>query len=97
MQAVPDRIDIAAVYRALTSIEGVREVHDLHVWSVTSGRDVVSAHVTTALEIDREAVMAAVQRCLRERFDLRHSTIQFDVDPALCDPCPPPTQLGSAG
>jgi cobalt-zinc-cadmium efflux system protein len=93
MQAVPAHIDIAAVHEALFSIEGVVEVHDLHVWSVTPGRDVVSAHVTTDPAVDREVVMAEVQRRLRERFDLRHSTIQFDVDPALCDPCPPPIRL----
>lgn len=97
MQAVPSHIDIAAVHGALVSIAGVREVHDLHVWSVTSGKDVVSAHVTAEPGADREAVMSEVQRRLRERFDLRHSTIQFDVDPALCDPCPPPTARGSAG
>jgi cobalt-zinc-cadmium efflux system protein len=91
MQAVPSHIDIAAVHAALVSIDGVREVHDLHVWSVTSGQDVVSAHVTTELAADRDSVMSEVQRRLRERFDLRHSTIQLDVDPALCDPCPPPT------
>lgn len=94
MQAVPAHIDIAAVYGALLSIDGVLEVHDLHVWSVTSGRDVVSAHVTADAAVDRDAVMAEVQRRLRDQFDLRHSTIQFDVDPALCDPCPPPTRLG---
>ncbi|HTE55810.1 MAG TPA: cation diffusion facilitator family transporter [Kofleriaceae bacterium] len=96
MQAVPAHIDIAAVHDALISIGGVREIHDLHVWSVTSGRDVVSAHVTTDDAVDRDAVMAEVQRRLRDRFDLRHSTIQLDVDSALCDPCPPPISLGPA-
>jgi Co/Zn/Cd efflux system component len=51
---------------------------------------VVSAHVTTLVDADREAVMAEVHVRLRQRFDLRHSTIQLDVDPALCDPCEPP-------
>jgi cobalt-zinc-cadmium efflux system protein len=89
MQAVPAHIDIAAVHAALISIDGVCEVHDLHIWTVTPGRDVVSAHVACYAEVDREVVMAEVQRRLRERFDLRHSTIQFDVDPELCDPCEP--------
>jgi cobalt-zinc-cadmium efflux system protein len=92
MQAVPERIDIAAVHGALISIEGVCEVHDLHVWSVTPGREVVSAHVTTVAEADREVVMAEVLRRLREGFDLRHSTIQLDADPTHCDPCEPPAQ-----
>lgn len=96
MQAVPAHIDVAAVHEALTSIPGVVDVHDLHVWSVTSGRDVVSAHLTTDAEVDRDRMMAEVQTCLRDRFDLRHSTIQLDVDPALCDPCPRPVSLGPA-
>ncbi len=96
MQAVPAHIDLAVVRDALLSIEGVCEVHDLHVWSVTSGRDVVSAHVATEADADREAVMGEVQHRLRERFDLHHSTIQFDVDPELCDPCEPPARRGPA-
>jgi cobalt-zinc-cadmium efflux system protein len=95
MQAVPGHIDLVAVQGALVSIEGVCEVHDLHVWSVTSGRDVVSAHVTTLADADREAVMIEVRQRLRERFDLHHTTIQLDVDPALCDPCELPAQGGS--
>jgi len=90
MQAVPAHIDVAAVRIALVSIPGVCEVHDLHVWSVTPGRDVVSAHVTAESGADREAIMAAVRHCLRVRFDLQHSTIQLDDDPAHCDPCEPP-------
>jgi cobalt-zinc-cadmium efflux system protein len=70
----------------------VCEVHDLHVWSVTPGRDVVSAHLTTVIDADRVAVMVEVQQRLRQRFDLHHSTIQLDVDPALCDPCEQPAR-----
>ncbi|HKE15045.1 MAG TPA: cation diffusion facilitator family transporter [Kofleriaceae bacterium] len=92
MEAVPAHIDVAALRGALLSIEGVLDVHDLHVWSVTPGRDVVSAHLTTIIEADREAIMAEVHARLRQRFDLSHSTIQLDVDPALCDPCEPPTR-----
>jgi cobalt-zinc-cadmium efflux system protein len=92
MEAVPRHIDVASVRSALVSVDGVLEVHDLHIWSVTPGRDVLSAHVTTLVDADRAAVMAEVQTLLRQRFDLRHSTIQLDVDPALCDPCEPPSQ-----
>ncbi len=92
MQAVPGHIDVAAVQGALASIEGVCDVHDLHVWSVAPGRDVVSAHVTADVDADRLVVMAEVLRVLRERFDLHHSTIQLDVDPTLCDPCDGPSR-----
>jgi cobalt-zinc-cadmium efflux system protein len=92
MQAVPAHIDMSALHGALVSIEGVCEVHDLHVWSVAPGRDVVSAHLTTVVDADHVAVMAEVHTRLRQRFDLNHSTIQLDVDPALCAPCDLPAQ-----
>jgi cobalt-zinc-cadmium efflux system protein len=95
MQAVPGHIDVAAVQGALVSIDGVCDVHDLHVWSVAPGRDVVSAHVTADVDADRVAVMAAVLQVLRERFDLHHSTIQVDVDPTLCEPCDRPERSAS--
>jgi cobalt-zinc-cadmium efflux system protein len=92
MQAVPAHIDMGALHGALVSIEGVCEVHDLHVWSVAPGRDVVSAHLTTLVDADHVAVMSEVHLRLRQRFDLHHSTIQLDVDPALCAPCELPAR-----
>ena len=78
MQAVPDRIDLRALEQALTSIGGVLAVHDLHVWSVTRGRDVMSAHLTVASDASRVRIADEVQRVLREEFDLHHSTLQLD-------------------
>lgn len=88
MQAVPGRIDLEALDRALNEIEGVIEVHDLHVWSLTSGRDVMSAHLTVASNNDRPLVVAAVKERLHDEFDLHHSTIQVDCD-GECEPCRP--------
>lgn len=78
MQAVPARIDLRALEQALTSIEGVLAVHDMHVWSVTRGRDVMSAHLTIEVDCDRSRIAGEVQARLRDQFHLRHSTIQLD-------------------
>jgi cobalt-zinc-cadmium efflux system protein len=78
MQAVPDRIDLRSLEESLTSIGGVLAVHDLHVWSVTRGRDVMSAHLTIDRDADRLRIADEVQRRLGEEFDLHHSTIQLD-------------------
>lgn len=88
MQAVPAHVDLRAIETALTSVDGVLEVHDLHVWSVTSGRDVISAHLTVDPAADRPHIAGVVQQHLRDDFGLHHSTIQLDC-PGGCEPCTP--------
>ena len=53
MQAVPEGIELAMLERTLTDVRGVVAAHDLHVWSVTAGRAVMSAHLTVDPEADR--------------------------------------------
>lgn len=89
MQAVPERIDIALLEGALRSIDGVVGVHDLHVWSLTSGREVMSAHLTIEPEADRRAVATLVHERLHGDFEIHHSTIQLDC-PGECAPCRTP-------
>jgi cobalt-zinc-cadmium efflux system protein len=54
----------------------VVEVHDLHIWSVTSGFPALAAHVVVRGGIDRDLVRARVEALLRDRFDIRHTTLQ---------------------
>ncbi len=77
-QAPPD-VDPAAVGRALVSVDGVREVHDLHVWTITSGFPALSAHVLIAPGAEHGAVLHALQERVRP-FGIDHTTIQIDVD-----------------
>lgn len=88
MQAVPAHLDLGAIETTLTGIDGVLEVHDLHVWSVTSGREVISAHLSVDPAADRPRIAGQVQQHLREDFALHHSTIQLDC-PGGCEPCSP--------
>ena len=86
MQAVPGEIELPRLREAIESIDGVVAVHDLHVWSVTRARTVMSAHVKAEPSVDRAQLLARISRELRERFGLGHVTIQIDC-PDDCAPC----------
>ncbi|MEX2627979.1 MAG: cation diffusion facilitator family transporter [Ilumatobacteraceae bacterium] len=79
VQAAPDHIDPAAVVAALTAVDGVDEVHDLHVWTLTSEMDVLTAHVVVRAGVDAQAVLARARAVLSERFHLTHATLQVET------------------
>ena len=62
---------------------GVRAVHDLHVWTLTSGRDALSAHVRVDDLADGRHVLGDLQQLLRDRFGIEHVTIQLGSDEPL--------------
>ena len=64
--------------RALASADGVVEVHDLHIWTITSGFPALSAHVLVAPGGDCHGVRRDLELVLRERFDLHHTTLQVE-------------------
>jgi cobalt-zinc-cadmium efflux system protein len=78
MEASPAGIDPAAVARSLAEDDDVVEVHDLHVWTVTSGFPALAAHVLVTPGADCHAARRRLQRVLEERFHLRHVTLQVD-------------------
>jgi cobalt-zinc-cadmium efflux system protein len=78
LEAAPEQLDPRAIGRALVAEPGVVEVHDLHVWEVTSGFPALSAHVMVTLEADCHATRRALEAMLHERFDLEHTTLQVD-------------------
>lgn len=82
LEGVPEDIDIDEVHRALTSIPGVMSLHDLHVWSVTSGKTTLTVHLVTAPQSRAETdILPAVRALLAERFDIHHITIQCELEP----------------
>jgi len=106
MESAPRHLDVVQVRGVILDQHGVRDVHDLHVWTITSGRVCLSAHVVTPREADRDAVIAGINRRLRERFGLDHTTLQVEgrddapspavsADPA-CEPCPPTAPVTSS-
>ncbi|HVM56864.1 MAG TPA: cation diffusion facilitator family transporter [Gaiellaceae bacterium] len=78
LEASPAGIDPDAVARALAEEPGVVEVHDLHVWTVTSGFPALAAHVLVEPGADCHDARRRLQRLLEERFGLRHTTLQVD-------------------
>ena len=78
MEGSPGEIDPAAVGRAVVSEEHVVEVHDLHVWTVTSGFPALSAHVLVEPGADCHAARGRLERMLADRFGLTHTTLQVE-------------------
>lgn len=80
LEGVPRGLDVEALLASLQTLDGVTSVHDLHVWTITSGYPALSAHVVCEHGVDREMVLAHVNRMLRERYDIVHTTIQLEPE-----------------
>jgi len=78
LEIAPPGLEVDVIGRAMAASDGVREVHDLHVWTVTSGFAALSAHVIVRAGADHDRVLHDLQSLLRGRFDLRHVTLQID-------------------
>jgi cobalt-zinc-cadmium efflux system protein len=82
MEAAPAGLDPERIGRELAAEPGVVEVHDLHVWEVTSGFPALSAHVVVRAGADCHELRRVLQRVLAERFDVHHTTLQVDHEAA---------------
>jgi cobalt-zinc-cadmium efflux system protein len=78
MEAAPAGVDVDAAGAAICEEEGVRSVHDLHIWTVTSGFGALAAHVVVSSECDRDLVRRRIELLLRERFGIDHTTLQME-------------------
>ncbi|MFI4993260.1 MAG: cation diffusion facilitator family transporter [Solirubrobacterales bacterium] len=78
LEAAPEGLDPQRIGRALVAVQGVVEVHDLHVWEVTSGFPALSAHVLVGRENDCHAARRSLERTLHDQFGLDHTTLQVD-------------------
>ncbi len=86
MEAAPAGLDPNRIGHELAAAPGVVQVHDLHVWEVTSGFPALSAHVVVRAGDDCHEVRRALQRLLEQQFDLHHTTLQVDHDAAAQPP-----------
>ena len=86
MEAAPSGRDPVRIGQELAAVPGVVEVHDLHVWEVTSGFPALSAHVVVRAGADCHELRRQLQRVLAERFEIHHTTLQVDHEAA---PQPP--------
>jgi cobalt-zinc-cadmium efflux system protein len=81
LEAAPRGIDVPQIGQALAAHPGVSEVHDLHVWEVTSGFPALAAHVMVPSGADCHAKRRELQELLRARFAIEHTTLQVDHEP----------------
>jgi len=79
LEAAPRNLDPDEIGKALAAENHVVEVHDLHVWEVTSGFPAISAHVTVRAGCDTQAHRRALAQLLKERFGVTHSTLQVET------------------
>ena len=79
LEGTPAHINLAAVEEAILDTDGVEDVHDLHVWTITSGRDALSAHVTHAHGVSTSALLKSLRTRLHDKFGVDHLTIQMET------------------
>jgi len=88
MESAPRGIDVDAVRQALLSADGVSAVHDLHVWTITSGMPALSVHVVTVNPASDPRLLQRLRDLLHDRFGVDHVTIQIEPqDFADCGDC----------
>jgi len=82
LEAVPRHLDLSEILVALQKADGVREVHDLHLWTISSGRYALSAHlVVQGGDIRRcDSILSAVKSDLERSFGIAHTTLQIETD-----------------
>ena len=85
LEAVPKQIEVSKVIENIKKVSGVEDVHDIHIWTITSGIHALSAHLT--IEDQRVsqsvAIVEAVNKDLARRFNITHTTLQLE-----CKSCP---------
>jgi cobalt-zinc-cadmium efflux system protein len=92
MESAPEHINVDEVRAAILAVPDVQAVHDLHVWTITSGRDSLSAHVVTADCRAPRELLADIRRALHDRFGIHHVTVQVEAGNAEegCGGCDEP-------
>ena len=77
LESAPAGMDVSAIGSAMAAEADVVEIHDLHIWTVTSGFPALSAHVVVRRGCDRDRVLRRIERLLHDRFGIDHTTLQM--------------------
>jgi cobalt-zinc-cadmium efflux system protein len=80
MESVPSHIDLDEMRNDLLAVSGTEEVHDLHVWCLTTRQIALSAHAVVAADADRDRVLADMCHLLQTKFNIHHLTLQLERD-----------------
>ncbi len=84
-QHAPAGMTPAEVEADLRLVAGVGDVHDLHLWTLTSGMHVATAHLVAGADTDSDAVLVEARTLLRTRYGIEHATLQIESDPGACE------------
>lgn len=76
MEGVPQGVDADSVSQALSTVDGVQSVHDLHIWSLSSNQRALAAHIEITRLADWQTILPQLQRLLADRFAITHTTLQ---------------------
>ncbi len=87
MEGVPAHINPKEVTDAILAIEGVKDIHDLHIWTLSSGRIALSTHIDIHDLTVWKDILAAVKALLKKDFNITHITLQPEPDIIECQPC----------
>lgn len=91
LEGTPPHLALEDIEGAMCAVPGVRRVHDLHVWTLTSGRDAMSAHVIVEDVRESDRLLETLHAVLHARFGIDHTTIQLETEP------PPVLQIRAPG
>jgi cobalt-zinc-cadmium efflux system protein len=82
LEGVPEGIDLAKVRQVLLTVPGVTSIHDLHVWTLTSGKVTLTVHVVNEVAVNAETrILPEVRRRLADQFAITHITVQCELEP----------------
>ena len=81
LEGTPAHLELGEIEEAITRVSGVRRVHDLHVWTLTSGREAMSAHVVVDDVRESDRLLEELHALLHARFGIDHTTIQLETEP----------------
>ena len=82
-RGVPKDLDLDDVRAQVEAVDGVDQVHHMHAWALTSGRNLLTTHVLVAEDADSQAVLHEVQSMLKDDFGVYFSTVQVETE--ICD------------
>ena len=83
LEGTPAHLDLGEIEDAMRRVPGVRRVHDLHVWTLTSGREAMSAHAVVDDVRDSERLLETLHAVMHARFGIDHTTIQLETEPPV--------------
>lgn len=78
LEVAPEGVDVAKAEKSLNSIKGVTEVHDLHIWTITSGIEAASVHLTIEKNADWHKILDKSRRILADEYGVTHPTVQIE-------------------